>query len=99
VEVEDFRINAQVRALLVRRWVDTSKVDQGTTNGVVYFRGTIRSYRAQNMYSKQEAHEAAAYLVARIERDIRGIRGVKDVVMDLEDFKKVGGRWRQVAHI
>jgi hypothetical protein len=55
VSVEDYRINAFVRSVLVRRWIDTSRVDFGTSNGVVYLKGMFRQiYRRKPSEEEEE---------------------------------------------
>jgi hypothetical protein len=55
MSVEDYRINAFVRTVLVRRWIDTSRVDFGTSNGVVYLRGILRqTYGRKHLEESQQ---------------------------------------------
>ncbi len=91
---EDYRLNAQVRALLVRRWIDLSKVEYGATNGVVYLRGSLRPYLADTVSDRQRSGEEEAVVAGRLERVIRQLPGVRDVVMQLDRVVKVGWRWR-----
>ena len=41
MSAQDYRVNAEVRRLLVSRWIDVSRIQIGTTNGVVYLMGTF----------------------------------------------------------
>ena len=92
MSVEDYRINAFVRSVLVRRWIDTSRVDFGTSNGVVYLKGMFRQiYRRKA--SEEEGVDDLLGVVHRLEKDIRSIQGVKDVVFRLSNFEKKGGKW------
>jgi len=91
--VQDYRINAQARALFVRMNVDLAKIEHGTTNGVVYVRGNLRHHdfgRSDDGDSKL----AQAAFVHRIEKVLRRIPGVRDVVFQLDRMVKVGTRWR-----
>jgi Mg2+/Co2+ transporter CorC len=97
MSVEDYRINAFVRTVFVRRWIDTSRVDFGTSNGVVYVRGILRQVygRKQLEDEKDEDETSLLSLVRRIEKEIRSIPGVRDVVFRLDNFEKTGGKWKR----
>ncbi len=92
---EDYRLNAQVRTVLVRRWIDLSKVEYGVTNGVVYVRGSLRSYMtAREQGDERLRREEEATVAGRLERILRQLPGVRDVVFQLDRVVKVGWRWR-----
>ena len=93
MSVEDYRINAFVRSVLVRRWIDTSRVDFGTSNGVVYLKGMFRQIYRRKPSEEEEGVDDLISVVHRLEKDIRSISGVKDVVFRLSNFEKKGGRW------
>jgi len=94
VQFEDFRINASVRTLLIRQWIDTTTLDHGTMNGIVYLRGSLRRELLRSSQKEQESPEESLRLLAmRLERQIRGVRGVRDVVCNLENISKVRGQW------
>jgi hypothetical protein len=92
---EDYRLNAQVRAVLVRRWLDLSKVEYGVTNGVVYLRGSLQPYIVDRV-EKDERHlrEEEAVVAGKLERVLRQLPGVRDVIFKLDGVVKVGWRWR-----
>jgi hypothetical protein len=91
VPTEDFRINAAVRTTLVRFWIDTSKLDHGAINGVVYLRGRLIREIVRSNNQKEE--ESDTFLIRRLERELKNIRGVRDVVYNLENLIKARGRW------
>ena len=92
---EDYRLNAQVRTVLVRRWIDLSKVEYGVTNGVVYVRGSLRSYmNSREQGDERLRREEEATVAGRLERILRQLPGVRDVVFQLDRVVKVGWRWR-----
>ena len=95
MSVEDYRINAYVRSVLVRRWIDTSMVDFGTSNGVVYLKGMFRQVYRRKTAEGVEGVDDLLGIVHRVEKDIRFIPGVKDVVFRLSNFEKRGGQWRK----
>ena len=90
----DYRLNAQVRALLVRRGIDLVKLEHGVTDSVVYIRGTVRSYLTRPTADPSRARLEAIDEVTRLERALRSIPGVRDVVMNINKMTKVGWRWK-----
>lgn len=97
MSIEDYRINAFVRSVLVRRWIDTSRIDFGASNGVVYVRGILRQvYGRKALETKDdEDKDNLLGIIRRAEREIRSIPGVRDVVFKLDNFEKRGGQWRR----
>jgi len=91
---EDYRLNAQVRQLLVRRGVELSRIEHGVTNSVVYLRGSLRSYMRGESDDPSQSRLDEMALVTRLERALRALPGVRDVVFDLERLVKVGWRWK-----
>jgi len=94
VAFEDYRMKAQVRAILVRRWVDLSKLEYSVTNGVIYLRGSLRPYLTERMKDSTKNDDLELEMVVRLERSLRSLPGVRDVVFQLDRLKKVGWRWR-----
>ena len=86
---EDWEINVLVRAALVRRWVDIRRIHISTTRGTVHLKGTI-SFRGAGTVEDQQP----LYMV-QVEKDIKAIKGVKGVRMDLLNWEKsrATGRW------
>ena len=93
MQYEDFRINAAVRTQLIRAWIDTTQIDHGTINGIVYLRGTLRRDLPRNDPNQSGPDESLRLLAQRLERNIRAIRGVRDVVCNLENLARVKGQW------
>ena len=94
MQFEDFRINASVRTLLIRQWIDTTQLDYGTMNGIVYLRGSVRREVLQSGgKDKDSPEESIRLLMVRLERQIRAVRGVRDVVCNLQNVSKVKGQW------
>jgi osmotically-inducible protein OsmY len=86
VSQEDFRINASVRSILSRWLVSTSRLDFGTTNGVVYLRGTLLS-------EEGVSGPDAPKLLGEVEREIRTVPGVRDVVFGVTGWRKARNQW------
>lgn len=89
----DYRLNAQVRAMLVRRNIDLSHVEYGVTNSVIYIRGSIRSFFVDSD-DLSEAKLQEAEQVKILEKILRNLPGVRDVVFNLDRVRKVGSRWK-----
>jgi len=94
VAYEDYRINAQVRAVLVRRGVDLTKVEHGVTNCVIYLRGAIRPYFTEVSDDPTQARQDEVSIVTKLERALRALPGVRDVVFNLDRIVKVGWKWK-----
>jgi len=98
VSAQDYRVNAEVRRLLVSRWVDVSQLQIGTTNGVVYLLGrldtTMEDPAKRDEMRGRGSSDRTVSLVVALEKDLRRMRDVRDVVMKLDNAIKRGGRWR-----
>ena len=94
VSITDYQINAQIRVILVRRGIDLSKIEYGVTNSVVYLRGSLRTFdiRLSNDPSRDRLEEIDS--LKRLEKALRAIPGVKDVVFQMDHLVKVGWRWK-----
>ncbi|MBZ0269005.1 hypothetical protein K8I85_12675 [bacterium] len=98
---EDFRINALVRRILSRCWIDTESLRFGATGGAVYFHGTFRKLRAPQAADEDDDEDGARdthdneemELLDRIDRELRAEPMVNDVVFRLDNYRQVGGRW------
>jgi hypothetical protein len=91
---DDYRLNAQVRALLVRRGIDLAKVEYGVTNSVVYIKGVVRPYFTEDATDPSQARVREMETVARLERTLRAMPGIRDVVFQLDRLVKVGWKWK-----
>lgn len=93
----DSRIQAKVRILLARRWVDLRSVTIGTTNGVVYIGGRLRASGGGGepglTVDSGAAPSGATRWAGRIRREISEIPEVRDVVFQLEGLEGPGGKW------
>lgn len=74
----DSKIQAQVRNLLARKWVDLKPLTLGTQNGVVYLGGTLRMLGGFDRADPASEWESA--FVDRLSAEIRGLPDVQDVV-------------------
>lgn len=91
----DSRIQARVRILLARRWIDLQSVTIGTTNGVVYLGGNLRTAGGPgDTLPGAQAGNPGAWL-NRIRKEISEIAEVRDVVFQLQNMEETGDGWRQ----
>jgi hypothetical protein len=101
MQKEDFIIQSNVRRILVRTNVDYTKMSFGTVRGVVYFRGIFQLTRVY-VYSKDDkAHDLKSRdftikTLASLEKKIRTLPGVTDVLFQFNNWRKERGLWVQV---
>ena len=91
---EDYRLNAQVRQVLVRRGLDLGRIEHGVTNSVIYIRGTVRSHLTGDDDDPNQTRLDEISTVSRLERALRSLPGTRDVIFDLDRLIKVGWKWR-----
>lgn len=103
MRTDDFRINAKVRSILVRKWVDTTKCTIGTIKGKVYVRGRIKRIFGRGGKREEEEDDldekavemSELTLIMQIEEEIRRIPDVTGIQFDLEYWKKEKGAWKR----
>jgi hypothetical protein len=87
----DSKIQAKVRILMARRWVDLRSVTIGTTNGVVYVGGALRAAEGPGGGATALDPVRRDAWRDRIRREIAAIPDVRDVVFQLEEPNPPGG--------
>jgi hypothetical protein len=104
---QDFVIQSNIRRLLVRSSIDYTTIDIGTVRGVVYLGGVFRMhglnpdrYEARDELttidvatSVKRQHEMVARTLYTLERRVRGVAGVQDVIFQFSNWKKEKGQW------
>ncbi len=86
----DSSIRQRVRAVLARAWILTSAVDVGCCRGVVRLRGELRHH------GTHAAQELDGNRIELLEQELRRIRGVRRVHMDLENWRRdERGEWHE----
>ncbi|HAW49406.1 TPA: hypothetical protein DCX16_00410 [bacterium] len=85
--VEDWEINVEVRACLVKRFIDTRIVNISTNNGCVFIKGEL------NFTGAVVLDEHIPTVLTKLEKDIKYLKGVKDVKLEFKDWMKVNERW------
>ena len=89
---EDFIIQTEVRRMLIRANIDYSKIDLGTVRGVVYLRGFFNLSRIP-LGDEGRAREFMAKTLYSLEKKVKNISGVTDVVFQFVNWKKEVGQW------
>ena len=102
MSTQDYRVTAEVRRHLTSRWIDVSLLQVGTTNGVVYLIGSFEPTCEDALQRAGEAPEKdpiarLVRLVTLIDKELRRIRGVRDVSFNLKNIRRKGGVWRALG--
>ena len=101
MSAEDFRINAYVRQVLSRLWVNLQTCRYGAVGEVVYFHGMFEKIRVpvrgegDERWERDRPEHVAEdlQLIDMVEKQIRREPNVKDVVFRLDNLRKVRGQW------
>jgi len=88
----DFAINAKVRQLLNRRWVNLAGLEVGTSDGAVFLRGQLEREPGGSVES--ETPMARDRFLHRLRNEIKAISGVLEVVMDIDETERTDIPWR-----
>ena len=72
MSLEDMRLTRACQREVTRRYVDSNRMDIKVVNGVCYLNGEIRTVRGVDIDLDSE--------IEMIERLLRGLPGIKDVV-------------------
>lgn len=84
----DFRINAQARQVLVRNWLELQTITAVSVNGVLYVKGVLHCRGNRSVTSE---------LLQKLDVELRGIREVKRIRWQLENWQQDDFCWRPVA--
>lgn len=84
----DFQINARVRGIFGKHWLDTGRLSVVTIKGNVYVGGIIRK-----LPSVSDRIEINEDLLEAIDYEIRRVRGVKRITYRLEEWRKDAGQF------
>lgn len=87
-QTTDSQIQARVRLLLARKWVDLRSLTIGTTNGVVYVGGGLRLIGAGPRDANQQPLGGKSWL-QRLRQEISAIPDVNDVVFQFHELQEV----------
>ncbi|MFH1421437.1 MAG: hypothetical protein ABIH42_01785 [Planctomycetota bacterium] len=84
--VKDFQINTQVRRILARHWIDVNVISIMTVRGTVFLQGKFVRIAA-NPENKEIKEDDMVVL----DREMKSIPGVRQIVFHIEDWLKDGG--------
>ena len=90
---EDFVIQSNIRRMLIRTDVDSSKMDFGTVKGVVYVRGIFQLSRVYTDGDDEKMKEFVIRTLYSLEKKIRSVPGVTDVIFQFLNWRKEKGQW------
>ncbi len=101
MSAHDYKINALVRHFLVSHWVDVSRLQVGTTNGVVYLIGYLDTTvedpsRSTNATRDSREEDRALRVAQMLDKQLRRLPEIRDVVLKLENVHRKGRLWRAV---
>lgn len=90
---EDFVIFSNIRRILIRTSIDYSKLDFGSIRGVVYLRGVFQLPRHLAGEDQEKIREISEKTLFSLEKKLRNIPGVSDVLFQFENWRKERGQW------
>jgi hypothetical protein len=90
---EDFAIQANIRQMLTRTEIDMSQMEFGTVKGVVYIKGTFRFSRSEASWGSDKVNDYTVQTLYSLEKKIRRIDGVSDVIFQFSNWRKEKGHW------
>jgi hypothetical protein len=93
---QDFLIHNEVRRELVRTQAFVEKIKSGTTRGVVYLGGEFRIRLVGAKLAREKYHDVLISTLIALEKRLRRISGVVDIVFQFSNIQKFGGFWRPV---
>ena len=90
---KDFAIQSNLRRMLVRTSINYSRMDFGTVKGLVYIRGIFQLSYVSPDTEENELNDLTANTLYSLEKKVRNIPGVSDVIFQLSNWRKERGRW------
>lgn len=79
----DFKVNAKVRSVLARHWVDLAAVGFSSIHGTVRLTGKLC-----RLSSDSDADPFTKQKVAQLETELMSIREVRRIYFDLDNWRK-----------
>jgi hypothetical protein len=90
---EDFVIQSNLRRVLIRTSIDYSRMDFGTVKGVVYIRGIFEISLSSKDGDEEKMKNLTINTLYSLEKKVRSIPGVSDVIFQLLNWRKERGQW------
>jgi hypothetical protein len=82
--------------MLSRSEVDASQMEFGTVRGVVYIQGTFQLPHSDSSLDLDRVNDFTVNTLYSLEKKIRKIPGVSDVIFQLNNWRKEKGHWFRV---
>ena len=101
MSAHDYKVNAEVRRFLVSHWVDVSRLQIGTTNGIVYLIGYLDTQaddptRRTDEVRATSTEDRALRTAQMLDKQLRRLPDVRDVIFKLENVHRKGRVWHSV---
>ena len=90
---EDFVIQSNIRRILIRTSINYSRMDFGTVKGVVYIRGVFQISLSSKDGEEGKMKNLTINTLYSLEKKLRSIPGVSDVIFQLLNWRKEKGQW------
>jgi len=90
---EDFVIQSDIRRILIRTNINYSRMDFGTVKGVVYIRGIFQISLPSKEGEEEKMKNMTINTLHSLEKKVRAIPGVSDVIFQLHNWRKEKGQW------
>ena len=90
---EDFVIQSNLRRILIRTSINYSRMDFGTVKGVVYIRGVFQISLSSKVGDEEKMKTMTTNTLYSLEKKVRSIPGVSDVIFQLLNWRKERGQW------
>ncbi len=90
---EDFVIQSNIRRILIRTSINYSRMDFGTVKGVVYIRGVFQISLSSKVGDEEKMKTMTTNTLYSLEKKVRSIPGVSDVIFQLINWRKERGQW------
>jgi hypothetical protein len=90
---EDFVIQSDIRRILIRTSINYSRMDFGTVKGVVYIRGIFQLSFSPKQGEEEKMKTMTTNTLYSLEKKVRSIPGVSDVIFQLLNWRKERGQW------
>ena len=90
---EDFVIQSNIRRILIRTSINYSRMDFGTVKGVVYIRGIFQISLSSKVGDEEKMKTMTTNTLYSLEKKVRSIPGVSDVIFQLLNWRKERGQW------
>jgi hypothetical protein len=90
---EDFVIQSNIRRILIRTSINYSRMDFGTVKGVVYIRGVFQISLSSKEGDEEKMKTMTTNTLYSLEKKVRSIPGVNDVIFQLLNWRKERGQW------